>query len=508
MINFSHYLLETQINQDEILKTMQDLLTKAKNESIHNLIRNSIRSEPDHVASKVIDASSDEKEDLPFQENPITNNIRISQTITPKLNEEKNILKTIQDLITDKKSSIRISTSTSRPVLIEKQVDLNESSITDEEVLNVDLFNNNPKNEILKSMQNIMENIDNPSKVITIRSSSNVENPLNIENNILKSMQDIMDKTKSESIIKFDSKENDGTNASKVITIRTSSNVENPLNIENKILKSMQDIIENSKNSSITRSSSYVENPLNKENNIIKSMQDLIAAKNESIQNLIKNSILNSSNEFSESLTRRITRPVIEEEENSEILKNIDSILSNPDPVEFSDSSVKITSPINQQQKIISNLFNQMIKAEKVDLCFMIDCTGSMKPYIDKVKSTLNNIVNKLKLKFSSFELRLSFVGYRDHFDQENRVTYLKFVDNIETFQEFLSNIKAKGGQDQAEDVIGGLEQVNKLEWTNPTRVLFHIGDAPQVNFPIILFILREAIYKMGNFLKKLNFYK
>ncbi len=199
---------------------------------------------------------------------------------------------------------------------------------------------------------------------------------------------------------------------------------------------------------------------------------------------------------------------MIEEEENSEILKNIDSILSNPDPVEFSDSSVKITSPINQQQKIISNLFNQMIKAEKVDLCFMIDCTGSMKPYIDKVKSTLNNIVNKLKLKFSSFELRLSFVGYRDHFDQENRVTYLKFVDNIETFQEFLSNIKAKGGQDQAEDVIGGLEQVNKLEWTNPTRVLFHIGDAPQVNFPIILFILREAIYKMGNFLKKLNFYK
>lgn len=429
---------------------MQDLLTKAKNESINNLIRNSIRSEPDHVASKVIDTSSDEKEDLPFQENPVTNNIRISQTILPKLNEEKNILKTIQDLITDKKSSIRISTSTSRPVLIEKQVDSNESSITDEEVLNVDLFNNNPKDEILKSMQDIMENSNNnASKVLTIRTSSNVGNPLNIENNILKSMQDIMEKTNSESITKFNSKEIYGNNVSKVITIRTSSNVENPLNIEN---------------------------------NIIKSMQDLIAAKNESIKNLIKNSILNSSNEFSESLTRRITRPVIEEE-NSEILKNIDSILNNPDPVEFSDSSVEIITPINQQEKIISNLFNQMIKAEKVDLCFMIDCTGSMKPYIDKVKSTLNNIVNKLKLKFSSFELRLSFVGYRDHFDQENRVTYLKFVDNIETFQEFLSNIKAKGGQDQAEDVIGGLEQVNKLEWINPTRVLFHIGDAPQVNF-------------------------
>jgi hypothetical protein len=464
---------------------MQDLLTKAKNESINNLIRNSIRSEPDHVASKVIDTSSDEKEDLPFQENPITNNIRISQTILPKLNEEKNILKTIQDLITDKKSSIRISTSTSRPVLIEKQVDSNESSITDEEVLNVDLFNNNPKDEILKSMQDMMENSNNnASKVLTIRTSSNVGNPLNIENNILKSMQDIMEKTNSESITKFDSKEKDGNNASKVITIRTSSsslNVENPLN-----LKSMQDIMENSNNDVskvITiRTSSNVENPLNIENNIIKSMQDLIAAKNESIKNLIKNSILNSSNEFSESLTRRITRPVIEEE-NSEILKNIDSILNNPDPVEFSDSSVEIITPINQQEKIISNLFNQMIKAEKVDLCFMIDCTGSMKPYIDKVKSTLNNIVNKLKLKFSSFELRLSFVGYRDHFDQENRVTYLKFVDNIETFQEFLSNIKAKGGQDQAEDVIGGLEQVNKLEWINPTRVLFHIGDAPQVNF-------------------------
>ena len=129
-------------------------MNQREEESFSEYIFNSIRSEPDHVASKVIDTSSDEKEDLPFQENPITNNIRISQTILPKLNEEKNILKTIQDLITDKKSSIRISTSTSRPVLIEKQVDSNESSITDEEVLNVDLFNNNPKDEKVWSKKN------------------------------------------------------------------------------------------------------------------------------------------------------------------------------------------------------------------------------------------------------------------------------------------------------------------------------------------------------------------
>jgi hypothetical protein len=59
---------------------MQDLLAKAKNESFNDLIKESIRSEPDHVTSKVLDTSSDEKEDLPFQENPISNKIRISQT--------------------------------------------------------------------------------------------------------------------------------------------------------------------------------------------------------------------------------------------------------------------------------------------------------------------------------------------------------------------------------------------------------------------------------------------
>ena len=45
----------------------------------------------------------------------------------------------------------------------------------------------------------------------------------------------------------------------------------------------------------------------------------------------------------------------------------------------------------------------------------------------------------------------------------------------------FLSAIRATGGGDYPEDVIGGLNKVNEMEWppSSGTRVIFHLADAP-----------------------------
>lgn len=136
-------------------------------------------------------------------------------------------------------------------------------------------------------------------------------------------------------------------------------------------------------------------------------------------------------------------------------------------------------APEDAQKSRISSMLAEIMNAEKVDICFLVDCTGSMKPYIDEVKQTLNKIADKLKLKFKSFELRCSFVGYRDHADLKHRIVLLPFSNDIEQFKSFVTDIRAGGGGDLCEDTFGGLEQVCNLDWSNPSRILLHISDAP-----------------------------
>ncbi len=110
------------------------------------------------------------------------------------------------------------------------------------------------------------------------------------------------------------------------------------------------------------------------------------------------------------------------------------------------------------KQKKIANIFADLKKAEKVDICFMLDCTGSMDPYINEAKSVIHKIVDNLKRKFQNFELRAAFVGYRDHGDGAKRITLFSFSSNIDDFKTFVSLVDATGGADGPEDVFGGLE--------------------------------------------------
>ena len=110
------------------------------------------------------------------------------------------------------------------------------------------------------------------------------------------------------------------------------------------------------------------------------------------------------------------------------------------------------------KQSKIANIFSELKQAEKVDICFMLDSTGSMSSYIAEAKTVIHRIIDKLKKRFHDFELRASFVGYRDHADGTDRVTVYNFDSNIDSFKTFVSNVKATGGQDQCEDIFGGLE--------------------------------------------------
>eukprot|EP01040_Poterioochromonas_malhamensis_P017008 gene17008-19452_t len=110
----------------------------------------------------------------------------------------------------------------------------------------------------------------------------------------------------------------------------------------------------------------------------------------------------------------------------------------------------------------IRELEDQIRHAASLDVLFLVDCTGSMNPYINKVKTKIKEFVADIIKMHTSVSLRLGFVGYRDHYNERK-----------------VQEVKAIYNDDDAEDVLGGLHLAKNLEWVSKTRILYHIADAP-----------------------------
>lgn len=146
----------------------------------------------------------------------------------------------------------------------------------------------------------------------------------------------------------------------------------------------------------------------------------------------------------------------------------------------MSDTRLKqLENEIKAQKEKMPIVFAELKSAEKVDICFLVDCTGSMDEYIKETRTVIHQINKKLCKLFRNFEVRSSFVGYRDHTEGEERIVLFPFSNDANLFENFVNNVCAHGGVDQCEDVFGGLEEVTKLNWLNNCRILFHIADAP-----------------------------
>ncbi len=117
--------------------------------------------------------------------------------------------------------------------------------------------------------------------------------------------------------------------------------------------------------------------------------------------------------------------------------------------------------------------------SESVDLAFIMDSTGSMQSLIDSVKANIKVIVQKIRATNPNLNLRLAFVAYRDLCDGNNQFEVMDFDSSIPHFEDFLTNLKATGGGDAAEDIVGAIKKANSLSWSQPTRVAFLIADYP-----------------------------
>lgn len=113
-----------------------------------------------------------------------------------------------------------------------------------------------------------------------------------------------------------------------------------------------------------------------------------------------------------------------------------------------------------------------------VKLCFVMDCTASMEPWLKTARHEVLNIIDYVEAKHPHADIRVGFVGYRDHGDTERILTH-DFSD-VPTLMNFMSGVVAKGGDDAAEDVAGALRQAHTLNWNRADLCLiYHIADAP-----------------------------
>ncbi len=117
-----------------------------------------------------------------------------------------------------------------------------------------------------------------------------------------------------------------------------------------------------------------------------------------------------------------------------------------------------------------------------MDLCIVMDTTGSMRSWLNAAKNRIGALVvdipKKIKeVKGKDVALRVAFIGYKDY---PERPVIHDFATDFASLERSLSKITAEGGGDIPEDVYGALEAARSLNWAQAGhKILVHVLDAP-----------------------------
>ncbi|CAD8209835.1 unnamed protein product [Paramecium octaurelia] len=117
----------------------------------------------------------------------------------------------------------------------------------------------------------------------------------------------------------------------------------------------------------------------------------------------------------------------------------------------------------------------------KLDICYVIDCTKSMEPYIEQVRGCIQESFTAVKLKTNRNPI-LSSIAYYDIEQKPENGKYhqFEFSNNIQDLRNFIQEVPIVGGRDIPEDVRGALEQmITNLKWKNKFKVAILITDSP-----------------------------
>ncbi|MDH5681044.1 MAG: FlgO family outer membrane protein [Spirochaetota bacterium] len=116
----------------------------------------------------------------------------------------------------------------------------------------------------------------------------------------------------------------------------------------------------------------------------------------------------------------------------------------------------------------------------QVDICFLIDSTGSMDDEIDVVRTRIREIMSEAKRGGQEPVIRYAIVDYKDEGD-DYITRRLDFTSDLNKLKNYLNNLQAAGGGDFKEALLEGLDvTINRLSWSSTgVKLIFLIADAP-----------------------------
>ncbi|PLW45449.1 hypothetical protein PCANC_06712 [Puccinia coronata f. sp. avenae] len=130
-------------------------------------------------------------------------------------------------------------------------------------------------------------------------------------------------------------------------------------------------------------------------------------------------------------------------------------------------------------------LANMDFSEKMLDLCFILDTTGSMGSYItaatQNIELICDEIINSERLA-SPDCLRIGLIAYRDHPPQDMSYVTLKFgfTSSPKEVKESLKSLWASGGGDGPEAVTAAMHEALTLDWRpQASKMAVLITDAP-----------------------------
>jgi len=118
----------------------------------------------------------------------------------------------------------------------------------------------------------------------------------------------------------------------------------------------------------------------------------------------------------------------------------------------------------------------------RIEVCFVLDTTGSMGGLIEGAKQKIWSIANEMISATPTPEIRVGLVAYRDRGDEYITKTF-DLTNDIDAVYGQLQSFKAAGGGDEPESVNEALAAaVRSMSWSadkHVLKIIFLVGDAP-----------------------------
>jgi len=117
---------------------------------------------------------------------------------------------------------------------------------------------------------------------------------------------------------------------------------------------------------------------------------------------------------------------------------------------------------------------------QAIQMCFCMDCTGSMGKWIETAKQHVISMADSIKRDAAGIPTEVSFVCYRDFDSGQDNIKSKAFTEDIAEIKLFVGTLKAQGGDDAPEDMAGGLKESMGQAWkAGAKKFLVVVADAP-----------------------------